>query len=112
MLRNNRTSLLRNRRQLNRVILPARLNLLQRSNDLRLRMPASAHSLFPFPLTQNPKTKPNWTDLGGQVFQWLPGSRVFGQIRNGCMLGDLALSPMGRSPVTGIQSNTIERFST
>ena len=32
---------------------PARLNLLQRSDDLRLRMPASAHSSFPFPSSKS-----------------------------------------------------------
>jgi len=40
----------------------ARFNLLQRSNDLRLRVLASAHPSFPF---LRPNRSPKWTDLGG-----------------------------------------------
>jgi hypothetical protein len=41
-----------------------RLNLLQRSDDLRLRVPALAHRLSPF---LRPNRIPKWTDSGGQV---------------------------------------------
>jgi carboxylesterase type B len=40
------------------------LNLLQRSNDLRLRVPALAHRLSPF---LRPNRIPIWTDSRGQV---------------------------------------------
>ena len=41
-----------------------RLNLLQRSDHLRLRVLASAHPSFAF---LRPNRIPKWTDLGGQV---------------------------------------------
>ncbi len=87
----------------------ARINLLQRSNDLRLRVPAPAHPSFPVPSSQSYSEMDGFSGSGQRDQLFTTSLLVTLTTRRPTAGGrsSRTLSPPTREPATALLANTL-----